>query len=81
MADDVIIYSAGAIPGVPGEVTPGVYTIDSDARTATFIAPLPADPVDPALSAPALADAPASEPAPAAAPATPAPAPTTQPSI
>lgn len=76
MADDVIIYSAGAIPGVPGEVTPGVYTIDPDARTATFVAPLPADPVDPALSAPALADAPASDPA----PATPAPAPTTQPS-
>lgn len=41
MADDVIIYAAGAIPGVPGEIAPGVYTIDSDARTATFVAPLP----------------------------------------
>lgn len=74
MADDVVLYSAGAIPGVPGEVAPGVYTIDTDARTATFVAPLP-DTQDP-TQVPTPADAPvvptnASAPAPTDAPVAP----------
>lgn len=75
MAEDVVLYSAGAIPGVPGEVAAGIYTIDSDARTATFVAPLP-DTQDPPLTDAPVAT-PASAPALADVPVTPAP--TTQP--
>lgn len=31
----ITVYQRGALPGVPGILSPGVYEVDYDARTAT----------------------------------------------
>ena len=33
----ISLYQTGAIPGIPGVYSPGDYTVDYDARTATLI--------------------------------------------
>lgn len=39
--ETVTFFSGGALPGIPGSHGPGVYELDNDARTLTFVGPIP----------------------------------------
>ncbi len=40
----VTLHAAGAIPGIAGQLGPGSYTVDWEARTATPVAETNAEP-------------------------------------